>query len=408
MKTRKFFYPLLTAVSLFVAVACSDDDDPKVNIETSDTTFVILAREGADAQSTDQTYLIQSAQVNSGEVSASNARVATDGQTPDGSFWVFPGDKNAYNIAYSGAVGTYSSYSLGTDSLLFKNEKDFNLTESYGSNGYFDEKVIVLANQRTITDKTQYPFVYVDTKTETNSTAKTDVSSIKSGEKDTVQFAGVAQVGNKFYSGLFAGDNVNDNIARVAIFDKDFKLEKVISNNKTGYISGRFRSFYHNMLAVVGNYVYAFSPSYASTLPSGVLRVNTTTGEFDTNYFFDVQAKAETKIYKAMHITGDYFLLQMYNEGTSASMAIAKPVMHRLAVVNVESKSFNWVSGVPEKENITRIGNTSCQHDGKILITITTNSDRPYVYSIDPTTATATKGAKIVADDALGIGKLTI
>lgn len=93
------------------------------------------------------------------------------------------------------------------------------------------------------------------------------------------------------------------NECHIAIFaDWNLKSHKVITTDKISYAAGRNRSQYYQMnwLADDG-YVYVFSPSYAktmadarqrTTLPAGVVRINTKTEEFDAGYYYNLEEKA--------------------------------------------------------------------------------------------------------------------
>lgn len=89
----------------------------------------------------------------------------------------------------------------------------------------------------------------------------------------------------------------------VVFTDQTLTEYKLIKTDKISYACGRNKSQYYQMdwLADDG-YVYVFSPSYAktmkdvrqqTTLPAGVVRINTTAETFDDAYYYNLEEKAD-------------------------------------------------------------------------------------------------------------------
>ena len=132
------------------------------------------------------------------------------------------------------------------------------------------------------------------------------------------------------------------NECHIAIFgDQTLNSHKVITTDKISYAAGRNRSQYYQMnwLADDG-YVYVFSPSYAktmsdsrqqTTLPAGVVRIDTKAEEFDAAYYYNLEEKANgASFLRTWYISGNYFLLLMYDKAITASDKVA----NQLAVFN--------------------------------------------------------------------------
>ena len=157
-------------------------------------------------------------------------------------------------------------------------------------------------------------------------------------------------------------------------------------------------------------YVYVFSPSYAktmkdvrqqTTLPAGVVRINTTTETFDDAYYYNLEEKADgASFLRSWYIGGDYFLLLMYDKAITASDKVA----NRLAVFNVTNGNLSYVSGLPD--DVSGFGNTPYMENGSAYIAVTTASGYPAIYRIEPSTATATKGLVVKATSLNGVGRL--
>ena len=197
----------------------------------------------------------------------------------------------------------------------------------------------------------------------------------------------------------------------VVFTDQTLTEYKLIKTDKISYACGRNKSQYYQMdwLADDG-YVYVFSPSYAktmkdvrqqTTLPAGVVRINTTTETFDDAYYYNLEEKADgASFLRSWYIGGDYFLLLMYDKAITASDKVA----NRLAVFNVTNGNLSYVGGLPD--DVSGFGNTPYMENGSAYIAVTAASGYPAIYRIEPTTATATKGLVVKATSLNGVGRL--
>ena len=198
----------------------------------------------------------------------------------------------------------------------------------------------------------------------------------------------------------------------MAIFtDQTLTDWKLIKTDKISYACGRNRSQYYQMnwLADDG-YMYVFSPSYAktmkdarqqTTLPAGVVRIDTKAEDFDPNYYYNLEAKADgASFLRSWYIGGNYFLLLMYDKAITASDKVA----NRLAVFNVSNGDLSYVSGLPT--DVSGFGNTPYMENGSAYIAVTTTSGYPAIYRIEPSTATASKGLVVKATSLNGVGRL--
>lgn len=198
----------------------------------------------------------------------------------------------------------------------------------------------------------------------------------------------------------------------MAIFtDQTLTDWKLIKTDKISYACGRNKSQYYQMnwLADDG-YMYVFSPSYAktmkdvrqqTTLPAGVVRIDTKAEDFDPHYYYNLEAKADgASFLRSWYIGGDYFLLLMYDKAITASDKVA----NRLAIFNVSNGDLSYVSGLPD--DVSGFGNTPYMENGSAYIAVTTTSGYPAIYRIEPSTATASKGLVVKATSLNGVGRL--
>lgn len=186
---------------------------------------------------------------------------------------------------------------------------------------------------------------------------------------------------------------------------------KLIKTDKISYAAGRNKSQYYQMTWLADDgYVYVFSPSYAksmsdarqqTTLPAGVVRINTSTEEFDANYYYNLEEQADgASFLRTWHISGSYFLMLMYDKPITDS----KKVANRLAIFNAANGTLTYVEGLPS--DVSGFGNTPFIENGNAYIAVTTASGYPAIYKIVPAEATATKGLVVNATQLNGVGKL--
>lgn len=201
-------------------------------------------------------------------------------------------------------------------------------------------------------------------------------------------------------------------ICWIAIFnDESLTTKKIISTDKLSYACGRNKSQYYQMVWADGSgkYVYVFSPSYAKTmkdsrqqtsLPAGVMRINTATEEFDEGYYYNLEEKMNgCSFLRSWHIADDYFLLLAYDKPITDSEKVA----NKLVVFKGSTGEVKYV-GIPD--NTTSIGNAPYMENGFAYIAINTSDGYPAIYKIDPASATATKGLTVEVTTLSGVGKL--
>ena len=111
-------------------------------------------------------------------------------------------------------------------------------------------------------------------------------------------------------------------------------------------------------------------------------------------------------MFRCWHITEDYFLLQMYSEGT---MSGSNAPTAELAVFKGESGTLTPVTnGLPARETISSFGTPYSENGVAYIPVVTTDGSSPALYRIDPVTASATKGLTIVTNNAVqAVGRLT-
>ena len=232
-------------------------------------------------------------------------------------------------------------------------------------------------------------------------------------------FAGLEDIGNdRFVMAIepfkITANSDQDNTsafrdrAWLAIFKLDMSqapenrvvLEDVVRDDRMSFAVARYRS---SRVSTIGKGasgdIYVFSPSAMisqekgafSTKPSAVLKFDKNTLKFDSSYYFDLEAKSGGhKVYKVYAVGKDQFILNMFaNTDQSWNMAPA----NKLALFNAKTGQFQWIDGLEDPSLIAEIGTPYVEGD-EVFVPITAAA-KSYVYLLNRTTATFTKGLEI-------------
>ena len=422
-------------------------------VETKVSKYVIAAT--VDEAS----YILTSDTLGTGSVSAAGNGLTTE----TGTYWIYFGDKYLYRLVYNqGNAGVSSSYVLNEEGKVVERDNTYEVKRfvtygTYGNNiitsstGDLDES---LADENGYLPK-GFLFSYLDVEKETKiDGTEVLMSENYLGNGEFVTLAGILASNNKIYSAavpmglskygvkaeggkyvkypeLVKTESGGQGSSRyekgelqwtqypdecwVAIYNDDtFKNPKLIKTDKISYAAGRNKSQYYQMIWSADNGdIYVFSPSFAktmtaevqqTTLPAGAVRIKAGTDEFDESYYCDIEALSGGKSFvRSWHITGDYFLLLMYDRPLTEKGYTA----NQLAVFKAGDKTLTYVTGLPSADLVSGFGNTPYVNGGIAHVAVTTTDGHPAIYLIDPATAVATKGLTVEANQINGVGKLT-
>lgn len=447
-----------TLAALFMCgalVSCSDDDsneivDPDVKPEDSASAYVVAGTVGSEAA-----YIITPESLNEGSTTAKGNGYETS--YASSATWVFYGDKYLYRLAYNqGSAGNTAAFHLDSNGKIQERSNHYTI-QNFTAYGIYNNKIIATGTGET-TEKDAagnaaygINFSIIDVDNQTVGT-KTIPAEDFVGTKEYVMLAGLEQANGKIYAGVVplgcspygvaAGAVLPGNedlVAKedggtgggsykkgslsgtqypdecyVAIFDDDtFENYTIVKTDKMSWAAGRMRAAYYQMVWAADNGdVYVFSSSYAkletgtqkTSHPSSIMRIKAGAKEFDSTYEpFDIEAvSGGNEVYRSWHITGDYFLLQMYTQGVN----IRGTGTTRMAIYKGEDRKFTYVTGLPAEDQISSFSvKNPYKEDGVCYIAVSTAESRR-VYKIDPVTATATPGLTVDIDELGAIGKL--
>lgn len=446
---------LLAAGSVFTA--CSSDDENGGGGEAFiPGDYVISAKAPAKAGSGEANYILTSESIDGGQITT----LGNGLEASTGTEWVFYKDKYLFRLQYNqGEAGTTESYfrnaagNVEQRAILYSIKNRFTTFGTYGNN------IITAASvDMDATDGSQYKpkgigLTYLDAVNERFSSKTINAENLL-GTGEYVTFSGMLETNGRLYTavipmgmsaygiekhpdmvvdqsliatassgtgshgssaGTITGTQHPDE-AWVAIYSDDsFSGEPtLIKTDKISYACGRMRSqYYQTIWAADNGDVYVFSPNYSRTmdteiqksdLPSGVVRIKAGAKEFDPNYYVNIEQAAGAPLYRCWHLTGNYFLLQLYTNGFNINGAGTT----RLAIFNGTDKSVRTVEGLPATDVISSFSKFPYSENGMGYIGVTTTDGaQPAIYRIDPATARATKGLTVDSStDISAIGVL--
>jgi hypothetical protein len=399
---------LFSALIAFTSFSCSSDDksgnDTGGGSDTGKTKYIITATTGATGVAD---YLLTADDVSTGSITTIGNGVEQDGTYR----YYITAQNNFFSLLYGqGNPGAVTTYNLNTEGKLVK-KSDFQAETVH---------VFAAVNKDILTIKVPRSGASIA------SMYKIDaVNSLITGEaqQDTKVLAGngerafftwATQVGDKVYMPYMSikGDGVdnfgtvNPDSTWVAVYNyPELKLEKVIKDNRTSYLGAYFTN---GLFQDENGDAYGFSGAIAtsnavlvSTKPSAIVKIKKGTTEFDQSYFFNVEEKSGGyKISSTSYISKGKFLLLMYGNAGKNNGAV------KLAVADVYNQTFTWVTNAPATLTSATSRYNITTEDGNAAIIGINTPEGNWIYTINGTTAVATRGMKVEGGQITAIQKL--
>jgi len=450
MKKVNQFFSLIAIMGMVTFASCSSDDDSPITEEeivdtdndgvadaddtcpneagTADNngcpeeaSLVTLSKYVVTASSSENDYIVTSDDVAATTIFDATSTEAV--QSPGDRIWSFYNDEVLYGFLYNQAdAGTTASYLLNEDGTVTK-RNELALDVSIHIRGEVNDNLILAASDRLRDPEVeQLAYFYkVDPATDASEefTLVTD-NLLEDGEAayftDIAEYDGKLILGARsINSSAFSSDYYNNTY--VVVLNDDFTLDQVIKDEgRTGFVSGQKYSQGDTGLEVVDSgdlYVFAASQAdyeAAATLdvPSGVLKINAGTYEFDSDYFFNItEVSGGYNLFRSYYMGGSTFVLAMY-PGTNDNATFGIDA-DRFAVVDVEAQTFVWVSNFPANALVGwefRAPYIDAE-SGQLIVAATPSENENYLYSIDPATAQATQLSSVVGESVKIVGKLS-
>ncbi|KUF43013.1 DUF4374 domain-containing protein [Myroides marinus] len=355
-------------------------------------------------------YLFTAEGLESGSLSLKNNGIEQDGKNR---YYIAQNNK-FYSLLYNqGDPGAVTSYELDSKGEL-KNLAHF-MTETVQVFGSINNDFVGWKMPRSGSDVAPW-FSYNTVTNMLNGDGIINTEKLaNNGER--AHFSSLLQMGDKLVAPYFSMRGIKGdvwgtsypNTAWIAVYDyPSMKLNKVIESNKSSQIG----AFFKDAMAVDekgDGYAYSSANLVAdnkviSKNPSGILKVDGKTLEFDDSYFFDVEK-----------VTGGYFIAHFVYAGKGNFIArlkkdkLDRKSTFKYAVLNVYNQSYKWIEGLPE--GIKDLGFSDKAYyatkDGKTVYMGVTTNEGSYVYKVDADAATAKRGMKVEGGNITFISKIS-
>ncbi len=451
---------LFAAAAAMVFASCSsDDDNGAVTPPANDVKpYVIAATVTMSNNSTP--VLLTASSLDEGVVSPVNQGTVTDAA----SYWVFHGTDYLYGLAYNqGNAGLTRSFVMGDDYSIIARDKEYAVNR-FTTYGIYDKYIITTSTGNGSAEwadangyiPKMFLVSYLNTEAETyrsNVAEKKYLAENFLGNGEYVTLAGFQQRGKQLFAAAVpmglsqygaaadsgkwvkypdlvktedGGSNSSSykkgelqwtqypDECHIVIFDDEtLTSKKIITTDRISYACGRNKSQYYQMIwATENGDIYVLSPSYAktmadsrqqTTLPAGAVRIKAGEDDFDSSYYVDIEALSGGRSFlRSWYVGNCHMLLQMYDApftpGGKAPTALS------LAILDVNEGTLEFVEGLPE--TLSAFGKAPFMENGFAYMPVTTTDGYPAIYRIDPSTATAAKGAVIEVTSLDGVGKL--
>jgi hypothetical protein len=235
----------------------------------------------------------------------------------------------------------------------------------------------------------------------------TDMQAV-TGTGENAVWTGLFQVDNKLYmpyykfkpgtgGNIWEGDYGSLDSSWVAVFSYPaLKFEKTIGDDRTGFIGNWFSM--QGLKQIENGDVYAWATAgeinkVKSKKPSGIIRIKKGTEQFDKSYFFNVEAKAKTKIARGEYIANGKFLFSLYTTDANGDVSGGRI---KMVIADVFKETITDVQGIPEHDQASFKMQVYYEGDGKTIdYVMKDDNGQFYVYVINAETAVAKKGLHI-------------
>ncbi len=397
-------------LSLFIMSACSENEDNPTGPGDSVDGITLSFKTTGDAETE---YLITREDIMAGEISAEGVGIEQTGWR-----FYYPVGKTLFASGYSEDNQCAAYSNDGSGGLSKKGQFIFeNALEMFG---HSDDNQTLLAMEIPRAGFANRRLHFVDVNT-AFVTKIVGTRIFESTNDSLIAWPTALQVrGDKLFvpfhkldaRGWFTTPRADS--AFVAVYDyPEVGAEpiKIISDGRTSNIgvngattglieteSGDLYSF------SCGAEMAGFAP--AATKPSGILRINAGETEFDSNYFFNIEAATNGgKIFWFDYIGGNKAIARILTDDNGGAWAAyGRSVFNqKLVIIDLVSQTVTDVANVPL--HAKRYTSPVLVEDGKVYVSIETAGEA-HVYQVDIATATATKGAKINGKTIKGFYRL--
>jgi len=406
---------LLLGISSVTLFSCnkSENDDNRPVVENPSTFVFVVASDAASEGGGTGSYVVHADNIRSGQLSIVGNGI------PSNEYYLNVQNNYVFGLTYSNE-GPTTPYGFDKVGVLTRFDKKTVNTIRPGIFGnYGDKNMIIGSTNRNIASPVATLLNFDAENFKIQNTNTINLSTEIAGNGRMIVWTGLFQVGNKIYvpyqivdgSNGWGGNIIEVDKATIAIFDyPGLNLVKKIEDPRGSFI-GNWGSNQGIGVSDNGDAYTWFTAGgteagLVSKNKSGILRIKKGTDDFDASYFFNVEALGKGKIARGNHLSGDKYLMTMYQTAETGGTAGGKV---NLAIIDVANKTVVEVKGAPNHDQSSFNNKVYTEKDGKTAYYILEDpvDGEFYVYVIDIATAKATKGMKFVGvSDVTAFSKL--
>lgn len=392
-----------TLATLFAAAAlasCADKETTPGNAGN----YIVTVTPAASVGVAD--YLLTANTLESGSVTTKNNGVEQDGTYR---YYVTTNNKFFSLLYGQGNPGAVTAYNVQAGKLT--KLTDFQ-TETVQSFAPVNKDLLLFKISRNLASPTSSWYkVNTDNLLITSDGTTNTLNLTHNGE--LAHFSWLKQVGTKVFAPYLSIKNSSFNTAYpdsawIAVFNyADMKVEKIIKDNRTSFI-GRY--FTDGLSVAENGDVYAFSSAVAtaagtsstgtatstlsSTKPSAVTRIKSGTTEFDQSYYLDFESiSGGLNITNWLYLGNNLYLVNASSKADKGVYTVGKNV----GILDVSAKTYKAVTGLPAAADIKGLTtNNYTPKDGRTgYLGVNLNDGTSYIYKVDASTQTASKGLAV-------------
>lgn len=345
-------------------------------------------------------YLVTASSLDEGAVSIIGNGVEQDGTYR---YYVTTGNKFFSMLYGQGNPGAVTVYDIKEGKLNKLN--DFTAATVQAFAPVNDDILMVKVPRAYAATGATLANWYIVSATTNKQTAEGTLDAVlPTGNGEIAHFSWLKQVGNKVFAPYFSiigrtFETEHPDEAGIAVYSYPaMQYEKTIRDTRTSFI-GRY--FTDGLEVVENGDTYAYSSSVAvkggvltSTKPSSITRIKSGTTEFDQTYLMNFETASNGYVITNwLYVGQNKFVANVEPKATKGAYVTGK----RLAIVDVVGKTVSLVTGFPEATTISSITTTNYSpKDGRYgYVGVNLTDGTPWVYKIDASNNTATKGLKV-------------
>lgn len=356
--------------------------------------FIIAATPVSSTATAD--YLLTASSLDTGKVSTTGQGVEQDGTYR---YYVTHNNKFFSMLYGQGNPGAVTAYNIVDGKL---NKLTNFQTETVQAFAPVNDDLLLVKLPRSL--ETPNALWYQVSTESLSITAQGTFDATKlANNGEIAHFSWIKQVGNKVFAPFFCITDRNfntsfPNTAWIAVFSyPEMKFEKLITDNRTSFI-GKY--FTDGLAETENGDVYAYSPAVAakdgnltSTVKSAITRLKSGTTEFDQSYYIDFEEiSGGNNITNWIYVGNNNFVTYSTTKAEKGAYVTGLNV----GILNVVNKTYKAVTGMPNKEKIVDLTDTNyTPRDGRTAYIGVNTTEGNYVYKIDASTGTATRGLAV-------------